>query len=92
MKDFTAKTFLESLEDPTHVKCYLTGRNIDLTKDDYQLDHKIPVSQGGSNSIDNLGIACPQANLSKSDMTVDEYLSLCKEVLENFGYTVTKEE
>lgn len=74
------------------MKCYLTGRNIDITKDDYHLDHIMPVSKGGSSSLDNLGITCPQANMSKSDMTIDEYLSLCKEVLENFGDTVTKEE
>lgn len=92
VKNFTAKSLLDSIKDPTKMKCYLTGRNIDITKDDYHLDHIMPVSKGGSSSLDNLGITCPQANMSKSDMTIDEYLSLCKEVLENFGYTVTKEE
>lgn len=37
-----------------------------------------------------MGLTCVQANSSKSDMTVDEYLALCKEVLEYNGYTVTK--
>lgn len=74
----------------TKLKCYLTGRDIDIEKDQYALDHIIPVSRGGSNEIDNMGLTCIQANSSKSDMTVDEYLSLCKEVLEYNGYTVTK--
>lgn len=74
----------------TSVKCYLTGRNIDILKDDYNLDHIIPVSKGGSNEIANMGITCPEANMSKSGLTVDEYLSLYKEVLENFGYQVIK--
>ena len=69
-------------------KCYLTGRPIDLTKDDYCFDHIEPVSKGGNCEIDNLGITCPIANQSKTNMNLNEYLSLCKEVLENFGYTV----
>ena len=74
----------------TKLKCYLTGRDIDIEKDQYALDHIIPVSKGGSNEIDNMGLTCVQANSSKSDMTVDEYLALCKEVLEYNGYIVTK--
>lgn len=57
-------------------------------KDNYNLDHKIPVSKGGTNDISNLGITCPEANSSKSDLTVDEYISLCKEILLNFGYKI----
>ena len=72
----------------TKQKCYLTGRSIDLEKDNYQLDHKIPVSKGGTNDISNMGIACPEANYSKSNLTIEEYLNLCKEVLLNFGYKI----
>lgn len=69
-------------------KCYLTGRPIDLTKDDYNFDHIQPVSKGGSCELENLGLTCPIANASKTNLTLDEYLALCKEVLENFGYKV----
>ena len=31
-----------------------------------------------------MGMTCPEANASKSDLTLEEYLNLCKEVLENF--------
>ena len=71
-------------------KCYLTGRPIDLTKDDYNFDHIQPVSKGGSCELENLGLTCPDANASKTNLTLDEYLQLCKEVLENFGYKVEK--
>ena len=37
-----------------------------------------------------MGITTPEANASKTDLTVEEYLELCKTVLQNFGYTVTK--
>lgn len=90
--NFTTTTLLASIKDPEHIKCYLTGRNIDITKDEYHLDHIMPIAKGGTCNADNLGFACPEANRSKSDMTLDEYLSLCKEVLENFGYKVIKEE
>ena len=73
-------------------KCYLTGRPINLTENKYNLDHIIPVSKGGSNELVNMGLTCPEANASKSNMTVEEYLELCKEVLSNFGYTITKQE
>ena len=71
-------------------KCYLTGRPIDLTKDDFQFDHIVPISKGGTCELSNLGITCPEANQSKINLTVDEYLALCKEVLEYNGYRVEK--
>lgn len=71
-------------------KCYLTGRNIDLRKDEYELDHVVPIVKGGSCSLDNLKVACKDANQSKHDMLLEDYIQLCKEVLENFGYTVEK--
>ena len=86
-KNYTYKDVLNAIGG-TKQKCYLTGRPIDLEKDNYNLDHKIPISKGGTNDISNLGITCPEANASKSDLTIDEYISLCKEVLLNFGYKV----
>ena len=69
----------------TNVKCYLTGRDIDITKDDYNLDHIIPVSKGGEGTIENMGFTIPIANASKSSMTLEEYLDLCEEVLRYHG-------
>jgi 5-methylcytosine-specific restriction endonuclease McrA len=71
--------------------CYLTGREINLedTKN-YHFDHIIPATRGGSNDIDNLGLACKEANKAKSDMTINEFIQICKEVLEHNGYRVIK--
>lgn len=72
-------------------KCSLTGQPIDIgSPRTYQFDHKIPVSRGGDNSLENLQILTRQANLAKSDLTNDEFIHLCKQVLENTGYNVTK--
>ena len=73
-----------------NTKCYLTGRNINIEVDDFALDHKLPVSKGGSNELNNMEIAIPEANASKTNLTIEEYIALCKEVLENFGYIITK--
>lgn len=68
-------------------KCYLSGRPIDThdTKN-YNLDHVIPTAKGGTNEFDNMGVACRQANIAKADMTIDEFIVLCKDILTNFGY------
>jgi CRISPR/Cas system Type II protein with McrA/HNH and RuvC-like nuclease domain len=66
-------------------KCYLTGKEIDLTKSrSYSLDHIIPRSKGGDNSLDNCGLTCREANQAKSDLSLEEFISLCQSVVDNF--------
>lgn len=66
--------------------CYLTGDSIDL-KDgsSYTLDHVIPVSRGGTNSLDNLQLASVLANQMKWNMTLDELLDMCEKILKHNG-------
>lgn len=69
--------------------CYLSGRDIDLEDSkSYHLDHKIPRSKGGNNELDNLGIACKEANMAKSDMLVEDFVRLCVDVCRHNGYKV----
>ena len=87
--NFTVEDVVEKFKD--NQKCYLTGLPIDINQPrTYHFDHIIPVSKGGSNYIDNLGITTKKANMMKSDMTVDELLDICKLVLENHNYSVVK--
>jgi CRISPR/Cas system Type II protein with McrA/HNH and RuvC-like nuclease domain len=80
------KEYLDSVD-----KCYLTGREVDTTDTKtYHFDHIIPLSKGGDSSFENLGITTPEANMSKTNMTVEEFIDLCKDVLINFGYDVIK--
>lgn len=85
---FTYKDVLNKFGKNTH--CYLTGTPITLVQDLCHFDHIIPVAKGGSNTLDNLGITIPNANKSKSDMTLDEYLELCEKVLVHHGYIINK--
>lgn len=74
-------------------KCYLTGEDIDIYKPrTYHFDHIIPRSRGGQDNLDNLGICSKRANLAKSDMTPDEFINLCKIILEHNGYQIKKTE
>lgn len=71
--------------------CYLTGEKIDLTKTEtYSLDHKIPISRGGKRHIDNMGLTTRMVNQAKNAMLPEEFMDLCKKVLEYNGYMVVK--
>ena len=86
---FTIKDLLCKFGETT--SCYLTGKKVNLLEPDtYHIDHIIPPCRGGNNEISNAGISCPEANIAKSGMLVDEFIDLCKQVLIYNGYTVTK--
>lgn len=87
---FTADQLLEKIGDkPT---CYLSGKIIDINDSrSWSIDHKIPRSRGGNNTLDNAGICDSKINISKTDMTIDEFLEMCKSVLEYNGYKVIKD-
>lgn len=50
--------------------CYLCCKEID---DSWHLEHKMPLSRGGTNEVVNLGVAHDLCNLYKGRLTVDEY-------------------
>lgn len=87
---FGYKDVLKKYNDSTIVTCYLTGDVIDLTKDNFAFDHIIPLSKGGTSTLDNLGITTYEANAAKSDKTEEEFVELCKKVLIHHGYKVEK--
>lgn len=54
--------------------CYLCLNPIEFGKD--HLEHKIPLSRGGTNEYQNLSIACQGCNCSKHNKTEFEYRTL----------------
>jgi len=87
--NFSFDDFLSKIgEEP---KCYLSGQPIDLyeTKS-YSIDHITPASKGCENTIENAGLISSSINKMKSDITVDEFLKKCIQVLEYNGYGIYK--
>lgn len=41
--------------------------------DDYHVDHRVPISKGGSNGPENLVVSCPACNVRKSDKLPHEF-------------------
>lgn len=63
-------------------RCYLTGLEIDLTKPEtYQLDHIVPISKGGTSTIENMGLTIKDANQAKGGMTNEEFFELCATIV-----------
>ena len=78
--EWTYEELQEKMKDID--SCYLTGRPIDT--DDYttfQLDHIIPRCLGGTNKLENVGVATPQANYAKGAMSLEDFLALCVDVV-----------
>jgi len=46
----------------------------ELLSGQYHIDHKTPVSRGGTNDLNNLHLTCPRCNMRKGAMTHEEFL------------------
>lgn len=85
--NFTYREILDIYGEQT--ECYLTGKPINFKEPrTYNFDHIVPVSKGGSNNLENLGICTKEVNMAKSNLSVDDFIQLCKDVLEHNGYEV----
>lgn len=60
------------LFDEQEGKCYYCDKDLGR----YHKDHKIPLSRGGSDSKENLCLACPTCNLKKYNRTDKEFSKL----------------
>lgn len=78
--EWTLEDLEEKVKDFT--SCYLTGRPID-TNDytTFQLDHIVPRCLGGTNELDNVGLATQEANYAKGALSLEEFLALCVDVV-----------
>jgi len=59
--------------------CPLTGKR--LTLENISLDHIIPLSKGGENTVNNIRLTDKSANLAKHFLSDTEFIRLCQEVV-----------
>lgn len=52
-------------------RCWWCGKKLPKI---YHVDHRIPLAKGGTDWPDNLVLACPNCNLSKSDKLPEEWI------------------
>ena len=56
----------------TKGRCYLCGEFVDF--DLYEIEHKIPLSKGGTNNLSNLFCSCHTCNLIKHDIYPEDFM------------------
>lgn len=69
----------------TEGHCYLCGEFVDF--DSFEIEHKIPVSKGGSDELDNVWCACAQCNTIKHDIGYNDFV---KKITKIFMYQMGK--
>ena len=73
----TSSAILEMVGSQHH-RCAISGR--ELTPETASLDHLLPLSRGGTHEPDNLCIVEHLVNTAKGTMTLDEFVSMCRDV------------
>jgi 5-methylcytosine-specific restriction endonuclease McrA len=76
-KSTTTSDLMKLLENQQY-RCALSG--VLLHPDNCSLDHILPVSLGGSDSIDNLQWVSREVNKAKGNTDNNEFVLLCKRV------------
>ena len=59
-------------------RCALTGRRLDRTA---QLDHVLAKARGGTDEATNLRWLCKAANLARRELSDEEFVALCFDVV-----------
>lgn len=56
----------------TKGRCYLCGEFVDFNS--YEIEHKVPLSKGGTNNLSNLFCSCHICNLIKHDIYPEDFM------------------
>lgn len=64
-------------------RCAFTGEQ--LTPENCHADHRTPVSQGGSDDLENIVVVLAEVNRAKGALSEAEFISLCRRVVQWVG-------
>lgn len=81
----TAKK-LRQLIDLQNYCCALTGD--ELTPETASVDHKIPISKGGTNVMENVQVLHSEVNRMKGSMSTLEFILLCRKIIKHIDDTL----
>lgn len=70
-KNFRAKIF-----ERDNYECQYCKKNLFYLPDERVIDHKIPLSRGGSNSIQNLWLLCNKCDKNKKNKMISKLVSM----------------
>lgn len=76
-KKTNAEQLMELLKQQSF-RCALSG--VEISPDTARLDHIMPVSQGGTDEIDNLQWLHVDANTAKGTMSQEQFILMCRRV------------
>lgn len=79
---FRAQDFYYLLEAQKY-RCPLTGR--ELTPENCTAAHRIPLRRGGEHALDNIYLIVEEAAWLKRNLTDQELLDLCVNVVDTIG-------
>ena len=68
------KEYAKIVEEKLKLPCEYCGCK--LTRKNLNVDHKMPVSRGGSFDGDNLAYVCDKCNKAKAELSYDEFKAL----------------
>ncbi len=84
----TKKAKEQILHDSNH-QCEYCGVKLDINN--VSIDHKIPLSKGGTNDISNLAAACIKCNIINADKIIDSISNpIVKQVAETWIHSFIK--
>lgn len=66
----TSKKEIDAIYKQQKGKCWWCGKSV---KKEWHIDHRIPLSKGGTNDASNLVISCPKCNLRKNSKLPHEF-------------------
>ena len=69
---------LRKLLEVQGYKCALSG--VRLEPKNAELDHKVPLSRGGTNDLGNLQWLAKNVNRAKGTMDNEEFIAMCKQI------------
>ena len=67
-----------SIYEKTQGRCYLCGELVRYNS--FEVDHKVPLSKGGTDDLDNLYCSCHKCNTIKQNIFYDDFMETISQI------------